>query len=33
MIYTKHIALGRHRYTKPDKHLVFVHIKADLLRS
>lgn len=31
MIYTKHIALGRHRYTKPDTHLVSVHLGIDMI--
>lgn len=28
MIYIKHITLGKRRYTKPDTHLVLVHIKV-----
>lgn len=33
MIYSKCIALGKHRYTKPVTRFAFVHIKADLLHS
>lgn len=33
MFYSKCIALGKHRYTKPDTRFTIVHIKADLLHS